>query len=167
MGSEMCIRDSPTHVSGVLEEGFDDWTEYKGDGGKKPENDPAVSGLIMFENGVRALYECNKKTINGSTLHLQGSKGEIVFGLNQGYATLRTENDGGDDVTQIIKPLGIVGSYQSMGYVAAYEELISLIEAGGTGESVGSGREARRVVQVMNGFLKSHQAGSSLVEVPR
>jgi predicted dehydrogenase len=157
----------PTHVSGVLEEGFDDWTEYKGDGGKKPENDPAVSGLIMFENGVRALYECNKKTINGSTLHLQGSKGEIVFGLDQGYATLRSENDEGDDVTQIIKPLGIVGSYQSMGYVAAYEELISLIEAGGTGESVGSGREARRVVQVMNGFLKSHQAGSSLVEVPQ
>ena len=29
--------------------------EYKGDGGKLPKNDPAVSGMIFFENGVRAM----------------------------------------------------------------------------------------------------------------
>ena len=75
----------PTHVSGVLEEGFDHWTEYKGDGGKKPENDPAVSGMIFFENGVRAMYQCNKNTYGSSTLHLSGPKGEIVFTLNAGY----------------------------------------------------------------------------------
>ena len=67
----------------------------------------------------------------------------------------------------MIKPIGLVSSYQSMGYVAAYEELIALAEAGGKGRSVGSGQEARRVVQIMTGMLKSHQAGNSLVEVPQ
>ena len=157
----------PTHVSGVLEEGFDHWTEYKGDGGKLPKNDPAVSGLILFENGVRALYQCNKKTYGASTLRLSGSKGEIEFALNDGYGVLRTENQDGAEVTQMIKPLGLVSSYQTMGYVAAYEELISLAEAGGKARSVGSGQDSRRVVQIMTGMLKSHQAGNSLVEVPQ
>jgi len=62
--------------------------------------------------------------------------------------------------------MGIVSNYQSMGYVAAYEELIALAESG-KGQSVGNGRQARHVVQVMTGFLKSHQAGSALVEVPQ
>ena len=74
--------------------------------------------------------------------------------------------DGGN-IKQLIPPPGIMSSFQSMGYVAAYEELIALAEAGGTDQSVGSGREARRVVQILTGFLKSHQAGSSLVEVPQ
>ena len=38
---------------------------------------------------------------------------------------------------------------------------------GGKGRSVGSGQQARHVVQVMTGFLKSHQAGSTLVDAPQ
>ncbi len=156
----------PTHVSGVLEEGYDDWTEYRGDGGKLPENDPAVSGLILFPNGLRAHYECAKTSIDGSLLHLIGSTGEIEYNYADGFATLRTVKDNGSSVKELIHPPGISSSYQTMGYVAAYEELIALSESGGTGQSVGSGRDARRVVQILTGFLKSHQAGSGLVEVP-
>ena len=157
---------APTHVSGLLEDGFDDWTEYRGDGGKKPENDPAASGLILFENGVRAHYECSKTAIDGSSLQLIGASGEILFTFNDGYASLRTLGEDGSSRWQTIKPSGIGSSYQTMGYVAAYEELMTLAEAGGGGQSVGSGRVARQVVQIMTGFLKSHQAGASLVEVP-
>ena len=71
-------------------------------------------------------------------------------------ATLESVDEGGDTITRTIKP---------MGYVAAYEELIALAENGG-GESVGSGRQARHIVQILTGFLKSHQAGSALVKVP-
>ena len=49
---------------------------------------------------------------------------------------------------------------------AAYPELIDLA-AKGTGQSAGSGQQARHVVQVMMGFLKSHQAGCVLVDVPQ
>ena len=48
--------------------------------------------------------------------------------------------------------------------MAAYEELIGLIENGG--EGVSTGRDARKTVQIMTGFLKSQQAGGALVDVP-
>ena len=71
-----------------------------------------------------------------------------------------------EDVTRTINPLNLASNFQVMGYVAAYEELISIVENGG-GEGVGSGQESRKVVQIMTGFLKSHQEGSRLVEVPQ
>ena len=137
------------------------------------EGDPLHPGpehtvaQLVFENGVRAMYQCNKNTYGSSTLHLSGPKGEIVFTLNAGYGTLTREDNDGAEVIQVIKPIGLVSSYQSMGYVAAYEELIDLAEAGGKGRSVGSGQDARRVVQIMTGMLKSQQAGNTLVEVPQ
>jgi predicted dehydrogenase len=156
----------PTHTIGLLEEGFDDWDEYRGDGGKKPESEPAASGIIKFANGARAYFDCTKEASGGSVITIAGTKGKITIGLNDGWARLDNEDDGGDTISRIIKPVGIVSNYQSMGYVAAYEELIALAE-GGEGESVGSGRQGRHVVQVMTGILKSHQAGSALVEVPQ
>ena len=43
-------------------------------------------------------------------------------------------------------------------------EIIDMIERGG--ESVSPAREARKTIQIMMGFLKSHQEGSRLVNVP-
>ncbi len=157
----------PQQTWAKLEDGFDDWDQYKGDGGKDPDKDPGVEGYIEFGNGVRAFFSSNKKTFPGSHLRLAGPKGQIFFGLNDGYATLQTQEAGtGDDVSRIINPVGIVSTYQQMGYVAAYQELIDLAETGG-GQSAGSGRQARHVVQVMTGFLQSHQAGCALVDVPQ
>ena len=48
--------------------------------------------------------------------------------------------------------------------MAAYDELVGLMTNGGNGTS--SGREARKTVQIMVGFLKSHQQGSRLIEAP-
>ena len=54
--------------------------------------------------------------------------------------------------------------FETVSYMAAYEELIGLIENGG--EGVSTGRDARKTVQIMTGFLKSQQAGGALVDVP-
>ena len=54
--------------------------------------------------------------------------------------------------------------YKVEGIEAGYRELIGLIEKGGT--AVSPAREARKTVQIMMGFLKSHQQGSRLVDVP-
>ncbi len=156
----------PTHTIGLLEEGFDDWDEYRGDGGKKPEGETAVSGIIKIANGAWAYFDCPKTATGTSSVTIAGTTGKITIGLNDGWATLYSEDDEGDTISRIIKPMGIVSNYQSMGYVAAYEELIALAETG-KGESVGNGRQGRHVVQIMTGFLKSHQAGSALVEVPK
>lgn len=157
----------PKQIWAKLEDGFDDWDVYRGDGGKKPENDPGVDGYIEFENGVRAFFSSNKQTIAESQIRLAGPKGQIYFGLSDGYATLETQDaETGDTVSRIIKPVGLSSNFQQMGYVAAYQELIDLVE-NGEGQSVGSGQQARHVVQVLTGFLKSHQAGSTLVDVPQ
>ena len=156
----------PTHVMGLLEEGFDHWDEYRGDGGKNPETEPGVNGIIKFANGVRAYFDCTKNALDTSSITIAGTKGKITFVLQSGMATLESEDEGGDTISRTIKPMGIVSNYQTMGYVAAYEELIRLSESG-VGESVGNGRQARHVVQIMIGFLKSHKAGSALVEVPQ
>jgi predicted dehydrogenase len=155
----------PTHVMGLLEEGFDHWDQYRGGGGKTPDGEPGVTGIIKFANGVRAYFDCTKNALDTSSISITGTTGKITFVLSSGMATLEGVDEGGETISRTIKPMGIVSNYQTMGYVAAYEELIALAESGG-GESVGSGRQARHVVQIMTGFLKSHQAGSALVEVP-
>jgi predicted dehydrogenase len=145
----------PTHVMGLLEEGFDHWDQYRGDGGKTPDGEPGVTGIIKFANGVRAYFDCTKNALDTSSISITGTTGKITFVLSSGMATLEGVDEGGETISRTIKPMGIVSNYQTMGYVAAYEELIALAESGG-GESVGSGRKARHVVQIMTGFLKSH-----------
>ena len=56
------------------------------------------------------------------------------------------------------------GQYLVRNLMAAYEELVGLMENGGDGTS--SGREARKTVQIMVGFLESHRQGSRLIEAP-
>ena len=167
MIDEVCFfADSePTQVWGRLEEGFEHWDQYKGDGGKLPENDPGVSGFIHFRNGVRALYSGTKNTFERYTLQLTGTQGQIFLPLStypySSTAKMLTHDpETGDVVSRTL----VADQYREHGLVAAYEELIDVIENGGT--PVSSAREARKTVQIILGFLKSQQAGSSLVDVP-
>ncbi len=151
-------ESEPVKVFAQLEDGFDHWDKYRGDGGKLPENEPGASGYILFKNGVRALYCGTKETLGEYSLILSGAEGRIHID-SMSSAVLETEGKGGEKVTRQLVP----DHYQVHGLVAAYQEIIDNIENGG--EGVSSGREARKTVQIMTGFLKSHQAGSSLVDV--
>ena len=64
------------------------------------------------------------------------------------------------NVSQTFAP----GDYRTHTYVAGYLEMIDRIENGGDG--VSTAQEARKTVQIMTGFLKSHAAGNTLVDVP-
>ena len=158
----------PSQVFARLEDGFEDWDHYKGDGGSLPENDPAASGFVLFRNGVRAFYCGSKKTAGGVTLQLLGQNGRIDFDYNgltaelsaPGSASVSSANDPGSVIKQTLVP----DYYKVEGIEAGYRELIDLIEKGGS--SVSPAREARKTVQIMLGFLKSQQAGSILVDVP-
>ena len=144
----------PVQVFARLEDGFEDWDRYKGDGGQLPENDPAASGFIMFRNGVRAFYCGSKKSAGGSTFQLLGPEGRIDFDYNGLTAELSAPE----------RSTLVPAHYKVEGIEAGYRELIGLIEKGGTG--VSPAREARKTVQIMMGFLKSEQEGSRLVDVP-
>ncbi len=152
----------PKQVWAKLEDGFDDWDVYKGVGGKDPASEPGASGFVIHENGIRSFYVGSKNSVvPGSTLQITGPKGQIEFQMNGGVAKLLTKAPDGETLTQELIP----DDYQSEYYVAAYEELINLVENGG--EGVGTGKHGRWVVQIMTGFLNSHQAGSTLVDVPQ
>ena len=156
-------ESEPAQVVGMLEDGFDHWNQYRGDGGKLPENDPSASGMILFQNGVRALYDGSKETILASDfMRLRGSEGEISFNLDaRGPAVVRKyDHTARVPVTHNLHPV----QYQAQGLAATYTELVEVIENGGAGVSTAA--EARKTLQIMLGFLKSHQEGNRLVNAP-
>ena len=152
-------ESEPVKVFAQLEDGFDHWDRYRGDGGKLPENEPGASGYVLFKNGVRALYCGTKETFSEYSLQLSGADGQIH--VDEQGAEMRTRDTAARE--KVSRKL-VADHYQVHGLVAAYLELIDKIENGGDG--VSSGREARKTVQIMVGFLKSHQEGSRLVDVP-
>ena len=46
----------PAWVVADLEPGYEDYTEYRGDGGHDPGTEPAANAYIHFENGVNGFY---------------------------------------------------------------------------------------------------------------
>ncbi len=156
-------ESEPAKVFGILEDGFEDWDRYRGDGGRLPENDPSASGMIVFRNGVRALYDGSKDTILASDfMQLRGAGGEVRFNLDARGPAVVTKYDADARVptTHTLHP----AQYQVQGLAATYCELIEVIENGGTGVSTAA--EARKTLQIMLGFLRSQQEGNRLVEAP-
>lgn len=158
----MCFfaEAEPYRVFAHLEEGFDNWDRYRGDGGTLPEKDPGATGFILFRNGVRALYNGTKNTFVDHGLQITGSKGQIRFCMQDLTAELRTR----DKVTkQELVTILKSDQFQIQGLVAAYYEMVDVIEKRCL--SISSAREARKALQIILSFLKSHHAGSRMVDV--
>ena len=157
-------ESDPVKVFAKVEEGFEHWDRFMGVGGvqsQKTLDDPGVSGFILFRNGVRALLCGTKNTFTTNTIQLSGSLGQIYFGMNDHTAKLSTR----DPATgELISRTLIPRDYQVYALIAAFEELIGIVENGGT--SVSPAREGRKTVQIMEGFLNSQQAGCRLIDVP-
>ena len=150
----------PSKVSAILEDGFDHWDRYRGDGGKLPENDPGMTGTILFQNGVRALFRAMKGTAPVSAMEITGPDGAIRLDGSDRTAELTVLREiRADPYRTTIHP----EQYQVHGMVAAYRELIDIMERGG--ESVSSPRDARTALRILLGFLESHRQGSRLVDV--
>ena len=159
----MCFftESEPVKVFAKVEEDFEDWVGYRGKGGLDSLDDPGLSGFILFRNGVRALYNGTKSSFDVMSLQLSGPDGQIYFDINGGTANLLNRDRTTGELTS--RTL-IRRDYQVHGLVAAFEELIGIIENGGA--SVSPAREGRKTVQIMQGFLDSQQAGCRLVDVP-
>jgi predicted dehydrogenase len=120
---------------------------YKGDGGHNPASEPGALAMIGFENGVRAVYNGSKRTVNNLEIEIQGERGRIRIG-NQA-ADLTTLAASGGLTTQ---PLPMTFDMAS-GMVSAINTLISLIETDGDG--VIALREARTTLEILFGILVS------------
>ena len=154
-------QSSPVWVFAELEDGFDNYSKYAGDGGHDPATEPAASGYIHFENGVRAFYNCWKQMPSGTDWELSGTTGRIrVNDLRCELWTL--EKDAGTlvPVCRHCRPR----RYRFTGIESAARELIKCMETGNASSS--DAREARKTVEILLGMLESQRCGNNRVSLP-
>lgn len=158
----MCFfaEAEPQLVWAVLENGFDHWDRYLGDGGTDPSLEPSADGFVRFTNGINAHYRGSKMIPTISKMELTGTTGQIEFMMDGRTATLIPDGSTPIDVQQITLQTDL---YQIQGMIAVYQELTTLIKDGG--ESICSPEEARKALQIALGFLKSHSQGSQLINL--
>ena len=151
-------ESDPQWLFAELEEGFDHFSEYKGDGGHNPATDPAASAYIHFANGVRAFYNGFKVAIGGVGMQLICDDGVIEISDVEAFVIRRLS-----EWTRSKTPLEI-DQYMVTGVLGAVEELIRVLEEGG--ELVSPAQEARKTVELMLAILKSHELGNVRVDLP-
>lgn len=152
-------ESDPSWVFAELEDGFEDYSQYKGDGGYDPKTEPAVSGYIHFNNGIRAFYNCDKRIPSRSDWELTGSKGRILVNDTRCELLLYDANNNGL-CSKIIQP----PFYRFTGMECGIREIIRCIE---TGERTTSdAKEALKTVEIMIGMLISQKCGNTKVALP-
>ena len=145
-------ESDPQWVFAELEEGFDHFTEYKGDGGHDPASDPAASGYIRFANGVRAFYNGLKVKFSGTEIQLICENGRVDINSNTATVIQGSFTSGWSRTT--LEP----NEYMYTNQLGAVAELVDVLDNGG--ELVSPGTEARKTVQILLAILKSHELGN-------
>ncbi len=151
---------APDWLIGGMEEGYEDRTEYLGDGGHDPKTDPGASAFVYFTNGVRAHIEMSQRTLVNFELDLLCTKGRIRISNTEAVVYL-TSPEHAHEVTS--RQLGGSVDYAS-GMVQAVDELIHLIENGG--ESISSGQRALHSLEIMIAIMRSQAAGIEKIHWP-
>lgn len=146
-------ESSPEWVTAELETGYEDYWEYRGDGGHDPKTEPAATGCIHYENGVRAFYCGLKETPGGFRLEIVGSDGYILI------SDQKAEIYSGDSCEEIQPE-----RWQKIGIPAGIEELVQLLESGD--EPISPGKEAHKTVEIIIGFLESQRRDNAKVTIP-
>ena len=145
----------PEWVSAELEDGFEEFTVYKGDGGHVPAREPSASGYIRFKNGVRGIFAGGSKLTAGPKFRVQiiGTTGHIEVDGEKAAMVV-------DDRREPIQP----PEWPVNGIPLGIQELIDLVDKGG--DPISPAREGLRVVEILIGFLESHRRGNARVDLP-
>lgn len=145
----------PQWVVAELEEGYEDYAEYRGDGGHVPATEPGANGYIHFAGGVRGFYIGGSKTTPAPKQQLEvvGTTGRLIM-VSDGGTLYRGEEP------EPLKP----PTWPVEGIPAGIHELIAAIDQGV--ESVSPGRAGHTVVELIIGFLESQKQGNVPVPIP-
>ena len=148
----------PVWVTGDLEEGYDDYTEYAGDGGHVPATEPGANAYIKFDNGVGGFYVGGSKKTPEPKFGTEvvGSSGRLIIDSNESATLYR-----GTEAEVIPAP-----EWPVSGIEAGVQDLVQILEQGGT-ESISTGRDGQAVVEVIAAILASHQAGHAPIQIPQ
>ena len=69
----------PQWVVAELEDGYEEYGEYRGDGGHDPATEPSANALIRFDNGVRGVYQGDKQAQRRTEFIVSGTEGRILI----------------------------------------------------------------------------------------
>jgi predicted dehydrogenase len=145
-------------VVAELEEGFEDYAEYRGDGGRNPDLEPHASAYIRFAGGVRAFFNSYKTPFPGSGFSLVCDQGSIHL---TDQAARVTQNKGHRELwSRDLVP----GEYLHARQLGAVAELVHVLEHGGS--LVSPGPEARKALEIILAMLASHARGNARVDLP-
>lgn len=143
----------PEWVSASLERGYEGYGEYRGDGGHDPKTEPAATGFIQFQNGVRGFYAGLKGTPSRFDLEIVGSSACIR--ISDSKAQIHTE-DRVEDLQPEVWP--------HSGISEGVRELVRVLRNGG--DLASPGRTAIQTVEIMIGFLESQRQNNARVAIP-
>lgn len=140
------LADLPAlEVGGRLEDGFDDWDAYRGDGGHLAAHEPTASARIRFAGDVMGHYDGVRSRQRSLWYDIVGTDG--VIRLFSRHAELS-----GDRNRTIVAP-----PFDAVGLSAAAAELAHAVGAGGP--LVSDGHAARQTLAILLGICASHQRG--------
>jgi len=145
-------------VSAELEEGFDGYATYQGDGGHAPSSEPSASAYIRFANGVRAQLNLVKTRVTTLGFELACDDG-LIRVSDQGLSVVKNDSHGEPWSSPILAQ-----AYAAEFQLAAVAELIHVLEHGG--ELVSPARDARQALEIMLAILRSHQLGNARIDLP-
>lgn len=151
------VDADPAWVWAELEEGFEHFDIYRGDGGHDPGREPSACGYIHYANGVRAFYESGKITSTAAHFSLIGEQGRLEVS-DQQIAITRLDTAGKWKSEAL--PVQ-TGREQMLG--SALDELLCCVEQGG--EPTSSGQTARKTLEVLLAMLQSQARGNARVDL--
>ncbi len=145
-------------VFGELEEGFEDYGSYRGDGGRDPKLEPFASSYIRFRSGVRAFFNSYKTTMPGWQMQLTCDGGRLELS---------------DRNARLIRPASHyewnesdlhTGDFMYTNQLGAVHELVEALA--GRAELVCPPREARKALEITLAILQSHVRGHVPIALP-
>ncbi|MCW1968723.1 MAG: Gfo/Idh/MocA family oxidoreductase [Anaerolineae bacterium] len=161
------LADSePEWVIGELEDGFDGFDRYQGDGGNLISSEPSANAYIKFKNGVRANVLMVKS--NNSTNIIELVFDSAVVRLDGGPQIMVSRVDG----PPATATRGAIGVTEIIGYSewSADRELavvIELVHALDTGSmpAISPPRVARTTLSLLLGVIESHAKDNAKVRL--
>ncbi len=150
---------SPAWLTAVLEPGFEEYGEYRGDGGHDPASEPAANAFIQFANGVRAYYNSAKSNFTGMQLELLLDDARIEVSDRRTVVIT-----GSGHLDWSYRDMVSDRAYAMVHQAGAVAELVHVMDHGGTLASPGT--EARQSLEILLAALQSHVEGNAKVTMP-
>jgi len=151
------VGGEPRWVLAHLQDGFEGYDRYLGDGGHDEGTEPDLVGYVVFDHGVRGIYNGVKAGPLGSSWEVFGPRGRLVL-TDYAMAVYRDRFKLEHDRT-----LGRPDTGDACRTAAT--ELIGMIEHGGP--CISTPADARTTLQIILAFLQSQKQGCTPVPIDR